>query len=154
MAEPRNLHHYTINASDMFDEDVSLRAGVYTEVARLTVLAGEAIGPGYGRDRGAEATHGRIYMSLVDSEGDPIEGDVRIRLLRPDDTEIAVVWADRTEDLRQGATDTRARRAFPFLGRMITENYKLVIDVKADSSATLDAGSCELLMSATKGSVD
>lgn len=152
--QPRNLHHYIINKADMITADVELRAGIYQEIGRRVVGAGEALGPGFGRDRGAEATHGRIYLDLRDDANAPIHGDVRIRLLRPDDTEIAVVWEDRTEDLAQGADARLERVAFPFSGRVVTENYKIVIDLKPDAPATLSAANSNLLMSATQGSVD
>lgn len=136
-----NVFKNTLNEADVLPAaDVVCVAGVFQEVGRYTLSAGEALEPGYDVLVGLESAPGRIFIDAQDNAAADYDGDVRLMLYDERDFPLATVWQARTEDLRLGAAARAARTPFPSTGKTIGPDQSLVLMFRPDAPATFSAG--------------
>ncbi|QHA00531.1 hypothetical protein [Dehalobacter restrictus] len=142
--------------SDLIDgATVSVLAGQFVKLGEYQVQAGELVAVGYGAESGQESAQGRIYALLKDGEAVPgiINGVVRVSIYSPQDRPIEILQEYRTETLNTSSTDRTKQVPLPLINAFVSEDKKIVLEMKADANATLTKANCDLIMDITKAVV-
>jgi len=138
-----NVYKYTFTAKDNgITSDVSVTSSDYTTIWRKTVSDNE----GYKIGR----TDGYFYIAIKDTSGNTVHGTVRIVIVSPDNSIRKVLYELNTR-LCGDATDIFKKPKLPPLHRgLITKNWKIELELKAEASATVDVSELVLLMDGWK----
>jgi hypothetical protein len=132
---------------------VALVRGEFIRVGEYNVQAGELISIGYGMLNGQESATGRIFLDLKDSTEVPvqIDGTIRFVIVSPQDRPLEILAEYRSETLRTGTGDRTKQVPFAESDVWISEDKKLVMEVKADETATLSKANSTILFDVTRG---
>lgn len=141
---------HTLNAKSILNPSVAISADDFTVIGTLEVEARTQRGFGFASD-GSDLL-GTVYMKIMDNQATAvkIEGTVRLVHSDPHGAERVVVWEGRTEDLDQGLNDRRLRVKLEGAHPPVNEDGKLVIEMKADTAATMDRADCVALIDSYK----
>lgn len=145
---PEKFQSTLINA-DLGFADKALTAGQMTRIGEYKVPAGEELSLGAGIYDDLERATGRLYLKVQTSAPAEIKGLMRISVYSPQDRPIEILYEGRTE--LTGASTTRNLQ-IPMKEHAVNirEDQKLVIEFKADSTATMANAQTSLLMDVTK----
>lgn len=144
----QNVFKNTLTAAPMLPAvDVPCPVGVFSEIGRYTLSAGEALQPGFGGLVGLEAAPGRIYINLTMTGGE--EGNIRVDLHDERDYVIGTVYEGRTEDLVLGAADRSLRKPFPAVNHLIGPDQALVVKLMPDDTDVVEVATTAWLIDVT-----
>jgi hypothetical protein len=153
----REIYRSAFTKNDLFKAStVSCNAGEYTRVGEYKVVAGELVSVGAGDQSGQESAQGRIFIDIKDngtSPGANVDGVVRLTVYSPQDRPIEILGEWRTETLRTVVTDRTKQIPFPEDDLFVSEDKKLVLEFKSDTSATLGKVNSTVLIDITKATV-
>jgi hypothetical protein len=142
-----------LTESAMVGATVVCTAGVPTVIASYQVSAGEELNIGFGGFSDQVGAVGRFYADLKTGASAYANGLVRVSVHSPQDRPLKILSENRTEVLRQGATDRRLQVPFPEMVGTLAEDRKLVVEFVADTTATLTKADTKILMDITKSIV-
>lgn len=154
MKRLQNAYKSTLNQSIMGTDPTTV-VGQYVEIARYIVVAGQGIALGYGNLAGQSDAIGRIYMKIIDDTAGDVTlepGMIRIEARNPQDRPIATLFEARTEDLNCNAlaSPTPADKvSFPMMKDVLTEDFAIVVLLKADAADILDTTDCVMSIDIT-----
>jgi hypothetical protein len=135
--------------------DVACTAGVFTKLGAYTIQAGELVSLGYGANESQEGSPGRVYFDIRDNGTSPgvvKDGVIRISVWSPQDRPLKVLAEFRTETLRTDKVNRTLQVPFPSSGfPFVTKDKKIVIEYKADTTATISATNSFIIMDVTLG---
>lgn len=134
---------------------VSVIGGQFVRTGEYDTKAGEAVCVGWGGQSGQESAQGRIFMKLMDDQATPvlINGLIRMSIYSPQDRPIEILGEWRTETLYTNETDRTKQISFPEHAAGATEDKKIVLEFKADASATLVKANSKIVMDITRYTV-
>lgn len=133
-------------------DTVSLPAGIFQRVGQYKVEAGELITIGYGEQSGQQNAQGRIFAKMMDNSAAPgtkVPGMVRLVIYSPQDRPLHILGEWRTETLESGETDRTKQIPLPENMNWLSEDKKLVLEFKADSTTTLGKANSSITLDMT-----
>lgn len=134
---------------------VDVIAGKFVRLGEYKVQAGELVALGFGGESGQESAQGRIYGLLKDDTVPAVilNGVVRLSVFSPQDRPMEIVQEYRTETINTSATDRTKQVPFPFKDPFVSEDKKIVLEFKSDTTATVVKADCDMILDITKAIV-
>lgn len=142
----------TLNKANLFAADKAVVAGEFVQLGRYTVPAGTAIALGFGALEGQDTAVGRLLIDMKNNAVAPganIEGLLRLTVRNPQDRPVMILAESRTERVRLGSTDPKLQRPLPWTNAVLTEDFSLVLEFKADAAGTAGSANSTVLVDIT-----
>jgi regulator of extracellular matrix RemA (YlzA/DUF370 family) len=150
MAGERFRSAFTI-ASFGLATTIVCNAGQFTKLGQYVVSAGELISIGYGNLSGMDNAIGRIYAKFQNATPAAVSGVLRISIVSPQDRPLKIMHEFRTEALDTSSTDRTKQTPLSIGLEDISEDTKIVLEFKPDTTATLTTANCTMVMDITQG---
>lgn len=135
--------------------DVACTAGTFTKLGQYKVEAGELVSLGYGANESMEGSPGRLYIDLKDNAASPganVEGIIRFSVWSPQDRPLRILYELHTSQVRTDKADRTKQIPFPSSGfPFVSEDRKIVIEFKPDTTVTVGKANSTIFMDVTLG---
>lgn len=142
-----------LTVNDFMTGTVTCNGGIFTRLGARIIQAGELMSLGYGSQGGQNDSQGRIFVDIRDNTASPgvvVPGIVRITAYTPQDRPLVILCEFRVETLNQNATDRTKQLPFPESIYQISEDKKLVVEFKPDSTATVSNLNTKMVIDITE----
>lgn len=159
MAQFLNPRHTTWTKDNVITEGatVTCKAGQFTQIGTIRIVAGIAEGLGYGNDGALHSAIGRAYASLKDNKSTPgdIDGVLKISIMDESFSHLVDVAEIHTRNLRTTRDDLTKQMALPYARKVATQDKYIRFEFKPDGAGdvTLSKANSEIYLSATKWTV-
>jgi len=139
----------TYTEDDFMAKDVSVLAGKFNKVGEVVVPAQQEVTFGQGVPQQPE-NQGYLYIHFQNATPATVEGLVRLAISNANETQITIVYEERTEKLRGSKTDRTLMIPLPeFVRRRAREDDRLQILLKPDANNTVAKANTDLLVPVT-----
>lgn len=142
-----------LTTTDFMTGTVSCASGIFTRLGARTIQAGELLSLGFGSQSGQQDAQGRIFIDVRDNGTAPgavVPGVVRISAYTPQDRPLVILSEFRVETLNQNTSDRTKQLPFPESIYQLSEDKKLVIEFKPDSTATVSDTNTKMVIDITE----
>lgn len=132
---------------------VACTAGVFTQLGKRQIQAGELLSLGYGQGAGQDTADGRIFVDIRDNSASPgavVKGKLRLTAYTPQMRPLVILGEYRIETLNQNNNDRTKQLPFPESVYQLSEDKYLVMEFMPDSTATVGQSNSSCVIDITE----
>lgn len=129
-----------LTIADFMAADVACNPGVYNQLGKRQIMAGELLSLGFGQQSGQNDAAGRIFIDLKDNSASPgadVAGKVRLTAYTPQMRPLVILCEYRTDTLNANGSDRTKWLPLPESVYQLSEDKYLVLEFLPDSAAAI-----------------
>lgn len=132
---------------------VACTAGVYTQLGKRQIQAGELLSLGFGNQSGQNDSQGRIFVDIRDNSASPgavIKGKVRLTAYTPQMRPLVILGEYRIETLNANSGDRTKWLPLSESVYQLSEDKYLVLEFMPDATSTVGANNSSCVIDITE----